>query len=102
MWETGFLDSVLGIVEDAFRRGRFQGWTDDMKERFYDLLDEGIELAAKPLGTPVWNQMKDNAWRAAADGGGAAFTAGESAACPARSEARRVGKECVSACRSRW
>src|SRR3546814_9621447 len=42
MWETGFLDSVLGIVEDAFRRGRFQGWTDDMKERFYDLLDEGI------------------------------------------------------------
>src|SRR3546814_10500202 len=63
VWETGFLDSVLGIVEDAFRRGRFKGWTDDMKERFYDLLDEGIELAAKPLGKPVWNQMKEDGKR---------------------------------------
>src|SRR3546814_17591725 len=93
MWETGFLDSVLGIVEDAFRRGRFQGWTDDMKERFYDLLDEGIELAAKPLGKPVWNQMKANAWRASADGGGAAFTS---------SDERIVGQECVRTCRIGW
>src|SRR3546814_17604569 len=52
-----------------------------MKERFYDLLDEGIALAAKPLGKPVWNQMKDNAWLASADGGWAAFTAGEIASC---------------------
>lgn len=81
MWETGFLDSVRGIVQDAFRRGRFQGWTDDMKERFFDLLDEGIELAARPLGEPVWGQMKDNAERASDDGGGAAYTAGEIAAC---------------------
>ena len=81
MWETGFIDSVRGIVEDAFRRGRFKGWTDDMKERFFDLLDEGIELAAKPLGKPVWSQMKDNAWRASADGGGAAYTAAQVAAC---------------------
>ncbi len=81
MWETGFLDSVRGIVQDAFRRGRFQGWTDDMKERFHDLLDEGIELAARPLGRPVWAQMKDNALRASGDGGGASFTAAEIAAC---------------------
>jgi len=81
MWETGFLDSARGIVQDAFRRGRFQGWADDMKERFYDLLDEGIELAARPLGRPIWAQMKDNALRASADGGGAAFTAAEIAAC---------------------
>jgi hypothetical protein len=88
MWETGFLDSVKGIVEDAFRRGRFQGWTDDMKERFYDLLDEGIELAAGPLGKPVWRQMKDNAERASADGGGAAFTAAEVATCLAEMEGK--------------
>lgn len=81
MWETGFLDSVRGIVQDAFRRGRFQGWTDDLKERFHDLLDEGIELAARPLGRPVWAQMKDNAQRASGDGGGASFTAAEIAAC---------------------
>ena len=81
MWETGLTDSVRGIVEDAFRRGRFQGWTDALKDRFYDLLDEGIELAARPLGKPVWSQIKDNAERASDDGGGAAFTAAEVAAC---------------------
>jgi len=81
MWETGLIDSVRGIVEDAFRRGRFQGWTDALKERFYDLLDEGIELAARPLGKPVWSQIKDNAERASDDGGGAAFTAAEVATC---------------------
>ncbi|WP_340115964.1 C1 family peptidase [Pelagibius sp. 7325] len=81
MWETGILESARGIVQDAFRRGRFQGWTDDMKERFYDLLDEGIELAARPLGRPVWAQMKDNALRASDDGGGASFTAAKIAAC---------------------
>ena len=76
MWETGFLDSVKGIIADAFRRGRFQGWADDMKERFYDLLDEGVELGARPLGKPVWSQMKDNAARASAEtDGGARYTA---------------------------
>jgi pimeloyl-ACP methyl ester carboxylesterase len=86
MWETGIVDSAKGIVEDAFRRGRFQGWTDRLKERFHDLLDEGIELAARPFGRPVWSQIKDNAWRASADGGGAAFTAAEVAACLAEME----------------
>ncbi|GAB4229334.1 MAG: C1 family peptidase [Kiloniellaceae bacterium] len=75
MWETGFLDSVKGIVEDAFRRGRFQGWADEMKERFFDLLDEGIELAARPLGKPVWHQMKDNARQASLPDRGAHYTA---------------------------
>ncbi|WP_299398391.1 C1 family peptidase [Pelagibius sp.] len=76
MWETGALESIRGIVQDAFRRGRFQGWADRMKERFYDLLDEGVELGAQPLGKPLWNQMKDNATRASVDAeGGARFTA---------------------------
>ena len=81
MWETGFLDSVKGIVADAFRRGRFKGWADDMKERFFDLLDEGVELAARPLGKPVWSQIKDNAERASDDAGGATYTAAQIAAC---------------------
>jgi len=76
MWESGLGDSLRGIVEDALRRGRFTGWTDTLKERFYDLVDEGIELAARGVGRPVWAQMKDNARRASADdAGGAAFTA---------------------------
>lgn len=64
MWETGLMDALRGIVEDAFRSGRFQGWTDTLRDRFYDLVDEGIELGARGLGRPVWGQMKDNAERA--------------------------------------
>jgi hypothetical protein len=71
IWHTGFLDSCTGIVQDAFRRDRLVGWRPDLKERFRDLLDEAIELGARPLGRPIWRQIKDNARRASveADGG---------------------------------
>ncbi len=78
MWETGFLDSVCGIVEDAMRRGRFTGWRDELRERFRDLMDEAIELASRGLGLPIWSQMKDNARRASLAGpkeGGASHVA---------------------------
>jgi hypothetical protein len=80
MWETGFLETLSGIVGDAFRRERMAGWP-DVADRFRDLADEAIELGARPIGRPFWNQMKDNAQRAsfpAAPGirqGGAAFVA---------------------------
>lgn len=61
MWETGLWDSIQGILEDAFRRGRFQGWRDTLRDKFYDLLDEAIELGSRALGQPVWSQMKQNA-----------------------------------------
>jgi hypothetical protein len=82
MWETGLSDSIMGIVEDAFRRGRFQGWVDDFKDKFYDLVDEAVELGSRGLGRPVWGQMKDNGRRATADPqGGARFTAEKIQAC---------------------
>lgn len=82
MWETGLADSVAGIVGDVFRRRRFQGWRDDFKDRFLDLLDEGIELGSRLLGRPVWAQMKDNAARATTDPeGGARVTASRIQAC---------------------
>lgn len=82
MWETGILDSILGIVEDAFRSGRFQGWRDTLKDKFYDLVDEAVELGARGLGRPVWSQMKDNAARASLDAeGGARFTVERIRAC---------------------
>ena len=81
MWETGLWDSLRGIVEDAFRHGRFMGWRDFLRDRFYDLLDEAIELGARNVGRPLWRQMKDNARRASEDAeGGAAFVAREIAA----------------------
>jgi hypothetical protein len=76
MWETGLGDSIKGIVQDAFRSDRFGGWRDSMREKFYDLIDEGVELGARGLGRPVWSEMKENAARATllADGG-ARYTA---------------------------
>ncbi|MDH3314849.1 MAG: C1 family peptidase [Betaproteobacteria bacterium] len=77
MWETGLKETVSSILQDAFRRKRFSGWRDGMRDRFYDLLDEGVELAARPLGRPLWAQMKDNAQKARASKGGARMVAKE-------------------------
>lgn len=76
MWETGLWDTIKSIVGDAFRRRRFAGIWDDVKDRLKDLADEGIELATRPFGRPVWSQMKENAMLASEDGGGADFLAG--------------------------
>ncbi len=96
MWESGFGDSVNGIVQDAFRKGRFQGWGDELKDKFFDLVDEGVELGARAIGRPVWSQMKDNASKATLhDTGGARYTAEKIQACFAelqvRSELHLVG-----------
>ena len=81
MWETGLGESLRGIVEDAFRSRRFQGWRETFRENFHDLVDEGIELGSRVLGRPVWSQMKDNAGRATREmDGGARLTAAQIAA----------------------
>jgi hypothetical protein len=64
IWETGPLETVQAIIEDAFRRRQMMGWRDELKERFQDLLDEAIELGSRRFGMPFWSQMKDNAERA--------------------------------------
>ncbi len=77
MWETGFWNSINGIVLDAFRDRRFGSVWDEVKDRFYDLADEAIELASRSLGRPIWAQMKQNAEAASQEGGGADFLAGQ-------------------------
>ncbi len=72
MWETGLGETVLGIIQDAFRRGPLKGWRDEMKERLFDLLDEAVELGSQPLGRPLWSQMKQSAERASRDRNGGA------------------------------
>jgi hypothetical protein len=75
MWETGVGETLSGIVQDAFRRGPLHSWREDMRKRFLDLIDEAVELGAKPLGRPLWNEMKENAERASMRGGGARYVA---------------------------
>ncbi len=73
MWETGLLESIRGAVGHALSLERAQG----IGERMTDLLDEAIELGARPLGRPLWNEMKRRAESNGEDGGGAAFLVGE-------------------------
>lgn len=75
MWETGVLETIRNIVQDAFRAPRFTGWAEGLRDRFRDLLDEAIELAARPLGRPLWREMQENAERASGTEGGAAMVA---------------------------
>jgi hypothetical protein len=76
MWETGLPDTIRNIVSDAFRNRRFGGIWDDVKQRFYHLANEAIELATRPLGRAVWGEMRENARLASVEGGGADFLAG--------------------------
>lgn len=75
MWETGFLDTIRNLAQDAFRQARFQGWIDSMRDKFYDLLDEAIELATRRLGQPLWREIKENAEGASDGRGGATVVA---------------------------
>ena len=75
MWETGIWESIRGIVQDAFRNRRFAGKWDLAKDKFFDLIDEAIELASRTLGYPIWSQMKDNAESASNKDGGAYYLA---------------------------
>ena len=62
MWETGWKETVRGVLEDAFRQQPFMGWREELRERFDDMLDEGMELAVRRIGLgKFWSQMKGNA-----------------------------------------
>lgn len=60
MWETGLLDAITNMVKDVFRQKRFGGVWESVRDKFLELKDEGIELAARSLGRPIWSEMKEN------------------------------------------
>ncbi len=73
-WKTGFLDSLLNILEDSTARifHRAEGLEDlieDAKRKALDVLDRTLELACENLGVKaIWSQMKQNADEAAKSG----------------------------------
>ncbi len=76
MWETGLWDTISNLVADAFRNRRFAGNWKNIRDRFATLVDEAIELATRPLGRPLWSEMKENARLACQSGGAADFACG--------------------------
>src|SRR3546814_15580905 len=89
-WQYKFL-SVLGVLDDVFKEGNAS--LDLQDKHLYPLipfvgseLDDALSLASYEDDASAFEQPRTlHAW----------LTAG-------RSEERRVGKECVSTCRSRW
>ena len=78
MWRTGALETIGNIVEDGLRHARVGRPLEELQRRFSDLLDGAIELGVKPLGRPLWSEMKENARLASeSETGGARLAASE-------------------------
>ena len=77
---------------------RVEGPLEEVRRRFSDLLDGAIEIAAKPLGRPFWQEMKENARLASESGtGGARLAARELATLAAQHPGLSLHLACHSA-----
>lgn len=58
MWETGLVNIVRDLIEDAARRNRTES---ERAGASFDVLDRLLERAVRPAGSAVWAKMKSNA-----------------------------------------
>ncbi len=65
MWETGAIKTLSNLIEDrlAPERGLAGGVLDRLRERWSEWWNQRVEAVARPLGRPLWNEMKQNAER---------------------------------------
>ena len=65
MWETGAIKTIGNIIEDKLSKddGRAAGGLQKLKDRWKEWWNQRVEGIARPLGRPLWNEMKDNAAR---------------------------------------
>jgi hypothetical protein len=73
MWETGFWESLQASILDLFtdkddRAGA--DWLSKLREGVVGAKDLTIELTAAAPGAALWDEMKENARLASAEGGG--------------------------------
>ncbi len=61
MWETGLVDTVRDLVDDALRGVPSSGPMARLWDSLMDRLDDRIESLVSPVGTPIWDEMKQNA-----------------------------------------
>ena len=65
MWETGAIKTIGNMIEDrlAPEQARASGALQRFKEQWKEWWNQRIEGIARPLGRPLWNEMKENAAR---------------------------------------
>ena len=65
MWETGAIKTVTNIIEDriAPEEARAAGGWQKIKDGWKEWWNQRVEGIARPLGRPLWNEMKENAAR---------------------------------------
>lgn len=63
MWETGAIKTISNMIEDKLspEAARAGGAWDRLKEDWKEWWNERLETLARPLGRPLWNEMKENA-----------------------------------------
>src|SRR5690606_5320725 len=71
MWETDFWNSLKNDVFDLFTKDDSRAranWLGKLREGTMEILDRTFELTAAKPGTMLWDEMKENARLASAQG----------------------------------
>ena len=61
IWKTDFWTTLKNILDDAFSHRKPEGFLDATKDFLIDRLDDTLEPLARPIGKPIWGEMKENA-----------------------------------------
>ena len=70
MWETGAIKTVVNLIEDKIvddGAARAAGAWSRFKDELKDFWNERIETLARPIGRPLWREMKENAAKIGSD-----------------------------------
>lgn len=70
MWETGAIKTVTNIIQDKISSDAAQraaGAWSRFKDELKEFWNERIETLARPLGRPLWREMKENAGKIGGD-----------------------------------
>lgn len=79
VWHSDFWSTLTNILDEGLGRRRPEGvlgFLDSAKDFMLDRLDDTLEVVARPLGRPLWDEMKENALRASTHQTGGVFDGG--------------------------
>jgi hypothetical protein len=67
IWKTDLWTTLKNILNDALSVRKPEGFLDSAKDFLLNRLDDTLEPIARPLGKPIWSEMKENAEMATSD-----------------------------------